>query len=592
MVLISATLASGQYVDALVQLPDAPVPGQSFSIRVLMNGANALQVEAVEPQYEGSARYLGADVRPLQQADGPAASVEYHFLALDEGSLVISSLSVLYDNSPIQLGSWHIAVGVAGNDFAGSGSQAGRGARLASWVAPESVRMYEAFLAQAVTIDDSPVVVRSLAVPGAVTRPSNGRQGWTVIATREGDLNLPALDLDTPVGKVRVAARRVRVQALPRAAALTRAVGTWSVSLKVELAGGSARPGDSASWEAIARGDGSAGFAEPPTVRVFGPDGLPVPPQAEPFRFGQATPGRVGFSGHAGAIGTILLELPGKYRIELEPYPWFDPVSMQLRYARAAPVVIQVKEPERPGWQPPMGLKSQAVATIHRLAATEGGLWIQALEAIQRDDQEEVSLVYDKLADSRPGSSGNRLPWGFMGPGGLDEGFAALAFLGSDPLTAFHESARLERWSALPGKVRSFADAAATAMDAPKRTRAMMPAPMVLWPAVAFTVLLACILLLSPFRHVSLLRLAGFMMVGVALLFSVVLALSILERGTVYFVSTGGSAMTVPSTAASVSFQVRSGSVGTVLQRIPLWVFVEFHDGRNAWLPESEICFY
>ena len=301
-----------------MQLPATPSPGQTFSVRVLMNGANALQVEAVEPLYEGAARYLGADVRPVPRAEGPAASVDYHFLALEEGSLIMNSLSVLYDGSPIQLGSWHVAVGAAGNDSAGSaaGAAASRGVRMASWMAPDSVRVYEAFPARVVLSDGSPVVIRSLAVPGAVARPSSSVQGWTVIGTREGELNLPALDLDTPAGRVRVAGRRVRVMSLPRAAAATRAVGTWSVTLKVELAGGVVRPGDSASWEAIAHGDGSAGFAEPPAVKVIGPDGLLVPPLAEPFRFGQAMPGEDSFRGHVGAVGTFLMERPGECRVD------------------------------------------------------------------------------------------------------------------------------------------------------------------------------------------------------------------------------------------------------------------------------------
>ena len=597
---LSAVLAFGQYLEASVQLPATPVPGQVFTIRVRMSGAAALQVEAVEPLYEGPARYLGADVRPFVQVDGPASSVDYHFLALEEGSLVISSLSVLFDGSPIQLGSWHIAVGVAVggavdgavDGAGGSGTQAGRGIRSASWMVPEAVRVYEAFLAKAVLVDGSPVVIRSLAVPGAVTRPSNGNQGWTVIGTREGELNLPALDLDTPAGKVRVAARSVKVQPLPRAAAATRAVGSWSVTLKVELAGGVARQGDSASWEAVAHGDGSAGFAEPPAVRVLDPRGQTVPLLAQPFRFGQAIPGVSSFSGYVGAIGTFILELPGEYRVELEPYSWFDPASSQLRYARAAPVTIQVLQPETATWLPPADLKFLATTLIHRLAESGDGFWAQALVAIERGNVDEISLLYEQAAAARPEVGSRRLPWRWPGPESFDQGMAALAFMGNDPVRAFHEAARLERWSFLPGNARAFADAIAKALEISDRPRARIPPPIAIGLLLTLLILLACILLFGPFRHVSLLRLAGFMVVGLALLFLVALALSIVERGEVYFVSNGGSAMAVPSVAASVSFEVRPGSIGTVLRRIPQWVFVEFNDGRNAWLPESEICLY
>ena len=244
------------------------------------------------------------------------------------------------------------------------------------------------------------------------------------------------------------------------------------------------------------------------------------------------------------------------------------------------------------GWHPPAELKSQAVALVRRLAAAEGGLWNQALEAIERDDSDGTALVYDRLAESRPGSTDQLRPWAWLGPAGLDEGLAALAFLGNDPLKAFHESARLERWSVRPGKARAFADEAALALGAPERTRDLLPPPVTLGAGLGIMVLLAGFLLFGPFRHVSSPRFAGFIMVGLAVLLSVALAISMAERAEVYFVSIGGSAMAVPSTAASISFEVQPGSIGTVLQRIPLWVFVEFHDGRNAWLPESEICLY
>ena len=282
----------------------------------------------------------------------------------------------------------------------------------------------------------------------------------------------------------------------------------------------------------------------------------------------------------------------GEYRVELEPYPWYDPASSQLRYARAAPVTIRVIQPEVATWVPPADLKSQATAMIHRLAATEGGFWDQASVAIEDGEVETINLLYDRGAASRPETRGRRLPWSWTGPVSFDQGMAALAFLGDDPVRAFFESARLERWSLRPGTVRDFADEAARALEIPERPGVRMPPPMAVGFISALMILLACVLLFSPCRRVSLLRLAGFTMVGLALLFSVALALSIVERAEVYFVSTGGSAMAVPSATASVSFEVRPGSIGTVLRRIPLWVFVEFNDGRNAWLPESEICLY
>ncbi len=589
------TTAFGQYVEASVQLPAAPVPGQVFFIRVLMNGAEALRTEAVEPLYEGPVQYIGADVRPLAQSEGSAAYVDYHFLAFGEGSLIISSLSVLYGGSPIQLGSWHVALG--GSDgvsdgVSGSGTQTGRGTRTASWIAPEAVRTYEPFLARVALPDGELVVIQSLAVPGAITRPSGDGPGWTVIGTKAGELNLPALDLETNGGRVRVSARRVRVQALPQATAGTRAVGTWSVSLKVDVAGGEAHTGDSASWEAIARGNGSAGFAEPPMVRVIGPDGLSVTLLAEPFRFGQAVPGEATFAGHVGAIGTFVMELPGEYRVELEPYPWFDPASSQQRYARTAPVVIRAIEPKVAIWVPAADLKAQAVATIRRLAASEDSQWAQALVAIELDDSEGIGLAFDQLSETRPSIVDRRLPWKWAGPGTMDEGMAALAFIGDDPVRAFHEAARLERWSLLPGRAQLYADAAAIALDILERPIALLPPPMALGLAAVLMVLLAIIALIGPFRHVSLVRLAGFMVTGLAVLFSVALTLSVAERIEVYFVSVGGPAMAVPSAAASVLFEARPGSVGRVLRSIPSWAFVEFRDGRNAWLPESGICLY
>jgi hypothetical protein len=317
-----------------------------------------------------------------------------------------------------------------------------------------------------------------------------------------------------------------------------------------------------------------------------------VPLLDEPFRFGQAFPGETSFSGYVGAIGTFVVELPGEYRVELQPYPWFDPASSQLRYARAAPVLLQVIQPEPAVWMPPPELKAQALETIRHLADSKGDFWAQALLAIELGDAEEFSLLYDRGSASRPDQSGRRLSWGWSGPGDFDQGMAALAFLGDDPVRAFHEAARLERWSLQPGKIRAFADAAARVLQIQERPEVKTPPPVFIGAILTLMVLLACLLLFGPFRHVSLLRLAGFTMVGLGLLLSIALALSLVERAEVYFVSVGGSALAVPSAAASVSFEVRPGSIGTVLRRIPLWVFVEFHDGRNAWLPESEICLY
>ncbi|MGD9941413.1 MAG: hypothetical protein AB7T74_16585 [Clostridia bacterium] len=596
---ITCTLAFGQYMEASVQLPAAAVPGQVFYIRVLMKGAEAIRTEAVEPLYEGPVQYIGADVRPIAQAEGPAAYVDYHFLALREGSLVISALSVLYDGSPIQLGSWHVAIGVDVDDeggetgrAAGTGKQADGSARIASWVAPGVVRAYEPFLARAVLPDGNPVVVPSLAIPGAITRLSGGGPGWTIIGTKAGELTLPALDLDTTGGRILVSAAQVRIQSLPQDAAGTRAVGTWSVSLTVDVAGGEAHTGDTASWEATAHGKGSAGFAEPPTVRVTGPDGRQVALLADPFRFGQALPGEATFTGHIGAIGTFVMELPGEYRVELEPYPWFDPVSSRQRYARVAPVVIRAIQPEVAAWVPAADLKVLAVATIRRLAASRGGQWAQALIAIEGDDPEGVRLAYEQLSAARPAPPDERLPWKWLGPGGLDEGLAALAFLGTDPVKAFHEAARLERWSLLPGEARIFADAAATALAIQDRPATVLPPPVALGSAALLMILVALLALLGPFRLVSLVRLTGFMVIGLAMLFSVALTLSVIERMEVYFVSCGGSAMAVPSEAATISFEVGPGATGKVLRRIPSWVFVEFGDGRNAWIRESGICLY
>jgi hypothetical protein len=200
--------------------------------------------------------------------------------------------------------------------------------------------------------------------------------------------------------------------------------------------------------------------------------------------------------------------------------------------------------------------------------------------------------MYVQISESRPEGGIKRLPWKWTGPDREDEGLAALAFLVGDPVKAFHEAARLERWSLLPGKARAFADAAAAALGIPQRPKAMLPPPVALGTVVVLLVLLASIVLISPLRHVSLLRLPGFIMVGLAVLFSVALTLSVVERIEVYFVSVGGPALAVPSPAASVAFEVRPGALGKVLRRIPSWVFVEFSDGRTAWIVESEICSY
>ena len=490
-------------------------------------GAEASRVEAVEPMYEGPGQYVGADIRPVPQVEGSAAFVDYHFLVVRPGSLVINSLSVLYDGSPIQLGAWHIAIGDTGGSLGsrdtavtGANSPAQGGVSRARWVVPVQVRIYEPFLARIALAGGEMIELDSLAVAGAVARPAASGPGWTVIATKDSELIFPALDLKTSFGRVRVETERVLVKTLPKEATDTRAVGTWSVSLRVDIAGGETRPGDSASWEAVAHGEGSAGFAEPPVVRVIGPDGQVVPLLAEPFRFGRALPGDAGFTGHAGAIGTFVMEEPGVYRVVLEPYPWFDPVSSQLRYARAEPVTIRVVEPEAFVWLPGTELKSKAVAVIQGLAGSEGGLWAQALHAVEQTDTDQIRLVYEQLSEKSLVEN-SRFPWKWAGPGNLNKGLAALAFLGSDPVRAFHEAARLERWSVWPRLSRLFADEAARALALQDRPRTLLPPPVVLGTVTALLISIAVFLLIGFFRIVSFLRLVGFMVAGLALVLTI-----------------------------------------------------------------------
>ena len=561
--------------DVVVVDPNPPVSGSGFVVRLELVGIRAALVDVPEPVVSGSARYLGADVRPDPITGG--ARVELRFLALEPGGAVIPLLvmagGVMRDLGPVEI---RVA------ERPGEGSSK---ARPGSWDAPASAWRYHPFVAKVLGPSGGPAFPVGLSIPGAVAVPLEAGTGeYLVSASRAGALALPALDAADEYGPLSLAARLVSVRALPVDVEATRAIGSWSVELRAPADGDRAVAGDLVAFELAAVGTGSAGHAEPPTVRITGPDGRQLEPVDAPARFGQSVVEGSTLAGVTGLRGAFRVERPGTYAVAVEPYAWLDPADGTTRLAKAPAAHVIVVPALLPAWEPSDDVLELASALVRGMAASTGATEAWRTAAAAAGSGDWAGALAALVQSAQAGS----LPPRFERPRER-VALAAVSLAAGDRVAALSLASKAERAWFPPPQARLLADRASESLGTPPRPRDILPGPG--WCMVtALAAGLAAAGLVMRRRAGKKPRIRIPLAVAAAAL--ALMAASLVERSERRVVCDGGPVMVVPDPGSTTSFMAEPGLVGGVDDAVGDWLFVHFPDGRSGWMTLADVYLY
>jgi hypothetical protein len=164
-------------------------------------------------------------VRPFVSASARGTAFRFELRVLEAGERRIESLAV--DAAEGSLGLGPIVVR---EDSAESSDTAGAW----RWVAPPDAIRFEAFEARLVPADGKARdgLAASFSPPAGSSFEASGGLSWTVIAFEEGALVLPEVTLGTGRGSAVAKAATVQIAALPAEIGSTRAIGSFTLSLK------------------------------------------------------------------------------------------------------------------------------------------------------------------------------------------------------------------------------------------------------------------------------------------------------------------------------------------------------------------------
>jgi hypothetical protein len=556
LALCAAAPGFSQGVEASVRIsPAVPRPGELVLLSISVPSVAASELEALEPELDGPLRYLGSYLRPLVDAaaagDGTEGSViELRLLALSQGRAEISRLGYAVQGRPVYLGSYVVEIAPAPG-----GAEP---ARPGSWLAPDSAYPFAPFRVRIVGPSGEALPIATPAVRGAMFYPLGPLPASSFLVSITGDegITLPAMDLDAGGDALRVAARRVDRRPLPAKVEASRAVGRWSVELSTLSHTDEAFIGDIVVVEAKALGIGSAAFAAAPRLRVLGPDKARIALLQEGPAMGDSRVEGESFSGESSARMSFQAMEAGIYTIELEPYPWFDTGAASERSATAQPLFLRVKARAYEAWRPSVEQRELLDALIASAPAAPAG--------------------------ARRADTAGRLAQ------------AARALLEGDALAALHAGKTLERAFWPPRGASALSGLAANALGLePASQEDLLPPPF--WFALAAlpcAVLAAALALLrgrpahtpygkaKPGRRRAFFALPAILCLCLVVMCVVSLAERSRERAIV-FVS---ALRAVPDEGASSPFSVAPGSQANIVSEGGAWLFLEFGDGRSAWI--------
>ena len=368
--------AWGQGVRSVSIVPPSPEAGSGFSVVVELPGEMADSVSPVEPDIVGSARYLGADIRPgTPPGTMPGAVVEYRFMSTAPGRVDIISLSALIRGRPVNLGSWSLEV---------APGFAPPVVRHGSWRAPASVVEREAFIVEALGPTGLPASCPTFAARGALVEPLPGKPGmFRVAAIAPGAIRMPRLEAHDDDGVFELEPLSVAARSLPSSASGARAVGrSWRLEMVEPSRDIEAEPGQAVAWHLRAAGRGWAGLAEPPELSLVAPGGQVVVLQPGSTYSGLADDG---IECRAGIQGVLVVDKPGVYLLRPEPYPWFDTLARSAGRAGAPAIRVTVRARAAKPWTPPAELADFARRSLAALAGVHPA-WSSAGEAASRSD--------------------------------------------------------------------------------------------------------------------------------------------------------------------------------------------------------------
>ncbi|PKL07541.1 MAG: hypothetical protein CVV51_13545, partial [Spirochaetae bacterium HGW-Spirochaetae-7] len=380
--LLALGSAWGQGARSVSIVPPSPEAGSGFSVVVELPGEPAASVSPVEPGIVGSARYLGADIRPGTPSGAmPGAVIEYRFMSTAPGRVDIISLSALVRGRPVNLGSWSLEVAPG---FVHPGDAAPPAVRHGSWRAPASVVEREAFIVEAIGPTGMPASCPTFAVRGALVEPLPGKPGmFRVAAIAPGAIRMPRLEAHDDDGAFELEPLSVAARPLPSSASGARAVGrSWRLEMVEPTRDIEAEPGQAVAWHLRAAGRGWAGLAEPPELSLAVPGGQVVVLQPGSTYSGLADDG---LECRAGIQGVLVVDEPGVYLLRPEPYPWFDTLARSAGRALAPAIRVTVRARAAKPWTPPAALADFARRSLATLAG-EHPAWSRAGEAASRSD--------------------------------------------------------------------------------------------------------------------------------------------------------------------------------------------------------------
>ncbi|HAE21684.1 MAG TPA: hypothetical protein DCG47_05090 [Spirochaetaceae bacterium] len=551
----------GQSGEASVSIsPAVPRPGELVLLSIRVPRIAASEMEALEPELNGPLRFIGSYLRPLGDAaaasDGVEGSIiELRLLALSQGRAEISRLGYTVRGRPVYLGSYVV-------DIAPAQGSAGL-SRPGSWLAPDSAYPFAPFIVRAVGPSGEALAIATPSVRGALFYPVGALPASSFLVSISGatGISLPAMELTVGSKLVRVDARTVDRRTLPAKVEETRAVGTWTVEARMLSHGDEAFVGDTVVVEGTARGVGSAAFAAPPRLRVIGPKQRSVPILQVGPSFGEFQVEGATLSGERSARVSFQAMEEGSYTIELEPYFWYDTSAQSERSASARKLSLRVKARVYDSWVP---------------------------------SEEERAVLEALIGADRAGSSGDKRR---NATGRLAD--AARALLRGDALTALHEAKALERQFWPPREAFSLSGLALSALNLePGSPEDALPPPF--WFALAALPCAALVVVVS-FRRRASLRAAGTkaksLACGVFLALTAILCLCLIvmcvvswaERSSERAIVLVPALRAVPDEGASSPFSVAPGSRAVIVSEGGSWLFLEFGDGRSAWIQAEHI---
>lgn len=574
IVLLAALLATAEPLAAqggfhsISITPDPPTAGEDFTVTILLPGASARELGALEPSVFGDLSFVSLTVSPavtdLPDGSPPGARVAYTFRAKSPGDLRLPRLELAVAGVPLPIGPLVLQVRPSDSSTAPA---------LYSWRAPGTVFRWQCFPAYLMPRNPSASAVREYGVAASegLSLEPFGEAAFVGIALAEGDLFLPPA---TSREGVRVSEGAViRSLPAPRGIADSRAVGDFTLRL-LRLGHGPIRAGETLIVRVEVRGRGNLPILKPPGIRIRGAGSPVSAPLTVPIADLRVAAGT--YEGMTGSDVRFVLESPGDYVVESEPFTFLNPDTGELRTLRALPLRLSV-EPVPRELRPFQELRFLLESRVS--AYSDSTDLLSKAASLARDGEIEAAL---ELLSGQSSPEALHLKGILLMSNG--DGAGALAALGA--------AERQNR--SLPGLAETLR-LCETSFQVGPRIRDRLPRPRIF---VVLSIVLGTAGLVALVIRPARSNFAGgpLSSLGRVLLSVAVLALlgfmaSSLERRFEYAVVAAPDSFTLPSDSGSSagSFQGRGAIVAAGSSE---WFLLRFPDGRSAWFRAGDILRY